>query len=53
MIELTKEEILMVIKTLSMIEGFLFTVKESSAMFDSIQPSIDMLTGKVINEKLP
>lgn len=54
MIEFTKEEVLMVLKTMSMIEGFLLSSKQKydadvDYVFEKSSEVIELLTQKIIN----
>ena len=40
---LTRAEVLKLLRDLSMVEGFLFSVKDSSAVLEEIQDSINLL----------
>lgn len=47
MIELTKDEALAILKELSLLEGYLFSVQNSGDVIESMDYSIDLLTEKL------
>jgi len=51
MIELTKEEALGVLLTLSRIEGYLFSIKQSNEILECAEYSINMLVDKLKVDK--
>lgn len=51
MIELTREEALTILKNLSIVEGFLWSVKESGSVMEIADYSVDLLTRKLAEVK--
>jgi len=48
MIELTKEDVLIILKALARIEGFLFGVDESESIYSELDFPVDLLTKKLM-----
>ena len=49
-IELTRDEALTILKQISMVEGFLFSVKDSGVVIDMLDYTINLLTVKLGGE---
>lgn len=47
MIELTKEDALDILKALSMIEGYLFSVQNASPIIDIVEYPVELLSKKL------
>jgi hypothetical protein len=47
MIELTKEEALSILKVLSMVEGYLFSVPNASHVIDIVDYPVELLSKKL------
>lgn len=47
MIEITREEALNILKTLSMIEGYLLTIKESTYIAEELEYPVELLSSKL------
>jgi len=51
MITLTREQALLLLQNFSQIDGYLLGLKDTSAIMDMVQPSIDLLYEKLMEVK--
>lgn len=51
MIEMSKSDVLEILKAVSLLEGFLFSVPNTSLVMDCLEPSINLLTNVLLKEQ--